>query len=72
MQKMLGMLVIVGIAVWVFLMLTQYHPEMLGIKKPGVEDANYATRCVKYGEDVEGERAMDYRDRVKQFLSGCW
>ena len=72
MQKMLSMLVLVGIAVWIFLMLVQYNPEMLGMRKPGVEDANSASRCVKYGTVVEGEREMDYRDRVRQLMNGCW
>ena len=69
MQQTLGVLVLVGLILWMFLLYEKTHPVDVLNK---VDDANTSERCAQFGYDVEGERNLSYGDRIKQLMKGCW
>ena len=73
MQSILRYLIIAGLVLWGFFLIKEYQPFGLMSESQGhIEDANTSARCAEFSKDIEGERAMDYRDRIRQFMSGCW
>lgn len=67
---MLRTLIFIGLIMWGFFLAEQLLPTTSFGKM--VDSAVSAERCKQYGSMVEGERQMDYRDRIRQFVRGCW
>ena len=74
MQKSLQVLIVIGMALWIFLLMEKYHmlPNFTASSGPRVDDATKTARCAEFEHDVEGDRVMGYGDRIRQFGSGCW
>lgn len=83
MYRTFSILVLVGLIVWGFLLLSRYAP---GVSLSGfseeVDDATKADRCAQFrtteGVGLEGEQADDgtwklgYGGRIRQIVHGCF
>lgn len=71
MQATLRFLIMVGLIVWLFLMYEKSHP-IDAFNFSFFNNAHTSARCAEYATTTEAGTGMDYRDRVRQFMDGCW
>ena len=74
MNKALQVLIIIGMALWIFLLMEKYHMfnGVTGFWRPRVQDATKDERCAHFAKESEGGKSMEYADRIRQLGSGCW
>ncbi|MBX9906824.1 hypothetical protein K2X96_02930 [Patescibacteria group bacterium] len=71
MYTALRFLIILGLIFWLFVMYEKANPN-LPLPSFSVDDATRSEKCAQYAKTTDAGTSMDYRDRIKQFLAGCW
>ena len=71
MHATLRFLIMAGLIVWLFLMYEKTHP-IDAFNFSFFENARTSAKCATYATTTDAGTSMDYRDRVRQVLDGCW
>lgn len=70
MQGALKFLIFAGLIVWGFILMEQHFPTYVPDFR--IADAGTDERCQSFGSEGEGERTLQYGDRIRQIFAGCW
>ncbi len=71
MYTALRFLIILGLILWLFFMYEKANPNAL-LPSFTVDDATRSQKCAQFATTTDAGTSMDYRDRIKQLLAGCW
>lgn len=86
MQTMLKVVLVLGIAVWIFLMWERAQPDPRTVEETivryneygeRIDNAEVDDRCAEFRTQIEGEEvgelwSLGYGGRIRQLIKGCF
>ncbi len=81
MSRVFSILILLGIALWAFLLLERVRPDQVveqgvsQLEKVPADNANTTDRCARYRQNSEDDLntwALGYEGRIRQLIHGCF